>query len=115
MTILASQMQCEQQTKTGRRCRLAVDHKGMHRYPGVSQAWRTYEHKAVKWFNAHGFLVDHRSAASTVRGLVQLDDDSETFTGPFRTDVVIDGHIVQSFCGTVEARRVASEEIEPCP
>jgi hypothetical protein len=62
------------------------------------------------------FLSDHGSPLGrlNVRALVQLDD-SETFNGPFRTDLVINGQIVQSFCGTVEGRRVASEEIEPCP
>lgn len=63
------------------------------------------------------FLSDHGSPVGrlNVRALVQVDDDSETFTGPFRTDVVINGQIVQSFCGTVEARRLPSEEVEPCP
>jgi hypothetical protein len=63
------------------------------------------------------FLSDHGSPIGriNVRATVGLDAESESFTGPFRTDVVINGQIVQSVCGTVEARRVTAEEIEPCP
>lgn len=61
------------------------------------------------------FVSDHGSPLGrlNVRAVVQVDDAS--FTGPFRTDVVINGNIVQSFCGTVEGARLPSEEIEPCP
>lgn len=49
-----------------------------------------------------------------VRGVVTIDSQTDTFSGPFRTDVVIGGN-TQSFCGTVQARRVTVEPLEPCP
>ena len=61
------------------------------------------------------FLSDQGVALGTlkVRAVIQLDTD--TFSGPFRTDVFIGGHLVQSICGTVQARRISVEPIETCP
>jgi len=50
-----------------------------------------------------------------VRATMTLDPQTDTFSGPFRTDVVIGGNVVQSFCGTVHARRVNVEPLDPCP
>jgi hypothetical protein len=50
-----------------------------------------------------------------VRSVIQLDRHSDTFSGPFRTDVIIGGNVVQSICGTVHAKRINVEPIEPCP
>jgi len=44
-----------------------------------------------------------------------LRRETKTFSGPFRTDVVIGGNVVQSICGTVELRRVGVEHLEACP
>jgi hypothetical protein len=44
-----------------------------------------------------------------------LDSQTNTFSGPFRTDVVIGGNVVQSICGTVQARRISVESLEACP
>ena len=50
-----------------------------------------------------------------VRAVIQLDQQTDTFSGPFRTDVVIGGNVVQSFCGTVQATRIIVEALEACP
>ena len=50
-----------------------------------------------------------------VRGVMQYDRTTDTFSGPFRTDVIIGGEVVQSFCGSVQAKRIDVEPIEPCP
>lgn len=50
-----------------------------------------------------------------VRAVMHLDRETDTFSGPFRTDVIIGGEVVQSFCGTVQAKRISVEPIEPCP
>jgi len=50
-----------------------------------------------------------------VRAVIQLDRATDTFSGPFHTDVIIGGNVVQSFCGTVQAKRISVEPIEPCP
>ncbi len=63
------------------------------------------------------FLRDQGTALGTVkvRSVIRLDRHSDTFRGPFRTDVIIGGNVVQSFCGTVQARRINVEPIETCP
>lgn len=63
------------------------------------------------------FLSDHGTplGALKVRGVTTLDPKTDTLSGPFRTDVVIGGNVVQSFCGTVELRRVSVEQLEACP
>ena len=62
------------------------------------------------------FLSDAGAALGTlkVRAEITLDSQSDTFSGPFRTDVVIGGNVVQSICGTVQARRMGAEALEPC-
>ncbi|MBA3766122.1 MAG: hypothetical protein H0W99_03865 [Acidobacteria bacterium] len=63
------------------------------------------------------FLSDQGAALGTlkVRSVIQLDKQTDTFSGPFRTDVFIGGNLVQSICGTVQARRISVEHIEACP
>jgi len=63
------------------------------------------------------FLSDQGAPLGTlkVRAAAQLDKSTDTFSGPFRTDVIIGGNVVQSVCGTVHARRVRVEEAEACP
>ena len=63
------------------------------------------------------FLSDHGTAQGTlkVRAEMQLDKNTDTFSGPFRTDVIIGGNVVQSICGTVQARRMNVEPVEACP
>ena len=63
------------------------------------------------------FLSDQGVALGTlkVRSVIRLDRHSDTFRGPFRTDVIIGGNVVQSFCGTVQARRINVEPVEVCP
>lgn len=62
------------------------------------------------------FLSDQGAALGTVkvRGVIQVDIHTGTFSGPFGTDVIIGGNVVQSFCGTVQARRISVEPPE-CP
>jgi hypothetical protein len=50
-----------------------------------------------------------------VRGNQTFDPLTDTFSGTFRTDIIIGGNVVQSICGTVQARRVNVEPVEPCP
>ena len=50
-----------------------------------------------------------------VRSEGPLDPETDTFSGPFRTDVIIGGNVVQSICGTVQAKRISVEALEPCP
>lgn len=50
-----------------------------------------------------------------VRAEITFDSQTDTFSGPFRTDVVIGGDVVQSFCGTVHAERIGVEPFESCP
>ena len=50
-----------------------------------------------------------------VRGVMQYDKATDTFSGPFHTDVIIGGEVVQSVCGTVQAKRISVEPVEPCP
>ena len=63
------------------------------------------------------FLSDQGAPLGTlkVRAEVTLDYQTDTFSGPFRTDVVIGGNVVQSICGTVQARRISVEPLEACP
>ena len=49
-----------------------------------------------------------------VRAEMTLDSLTDTFTGPFQTDVVIGGNVVQTICGTVQARRIGIETPD-CP
>jgi len=60
------------------------------------------------------FLSDQGAALGTVkvRAVIQLDGHTDTFSGPFQTDVIIGGNVVQSFCGTVQATRIAVEPPE---
>jgi hypothetical protein len=50
-----------------------------------------------------------------VRAEGQLDKEGDTFSGPFQTDVIIGGNVVQTICGTIQARRISVEPIEACP
>jgi hypothetical protein len=63
------------------------------------------------------FLSDQGAPLGTlkVRAEATLDSQTDTFSGPFRTDVVIGGNVVQSICGTVQARRVDVEALQACP
>jgi hypothetical protein len=63
------------------------------------------------------FLSDQGAALGTlkVRAVGRLDNQTDTFSGPFRTDVFIGGNLVQSFCGTVQARRISVEPVDACP
>jgi hypothetical protein len=49
-----------------------------------------------------------------VRAAIQLDKQTDTFSGPFQTDVIIGGNVVQTICGTVQAKRMSVEAPE-CP
>ena len=62
------------------------------------------------------FLSDQGAAVGTlkVRSVIQLDKQTDTFSGPFQTDVVIGGNVVQTVCGTVHAKRI-SVEAPQCP
>ena len=61
------------------------------------------------------FLNDGSAPLGTlkVRSVIQLDRQTDTFSGPFRTDVIIGGNVVQSVFGTVHAKRFSVEPIEP--
>ena len=63
------------------------------------------------------FLSDAGAPLGTlkVRAEGPLDPQTDTFSGPFRTDVIIGGNVVQSICGTVQAKRISVESLEPCP
>lgn len=60
------------------------------------------------------FLSDQGAALGTlkVRAVIQLDKQTDTFSGPFQTDVIIGGNVVQTFCGTVHATRISVEPPE---
>jgi len=62
------------------------------------------------------FLSDSGAPLGTikVRAVMNFDRATDTFSGPFRTDVIIGGNVVQSFCGTVHARRISVEVVESC-
>ena len=82
---------------------------------GIGTWVRTGGHQFAVTF-VH-FLSDAGAPLGTlkVRAEMTLDSQTGTFTGPFRTDVVIGGDVVQSICGTVQARRIGVEALEPCP
>ena len=63
------------------------------------------------------FLSDHGLPIGMlkVRASVELHEDGATGGGPFQTDVILGGVVVQTICGTVEARRVEVEAITSCP
>ena len=63
------------------------------------------------------FLSDNGSPVGLlkVNAETAFDPKTETFSGPFRTDVVIGGNVVQSICGTVELRRIGVEPLQACP
>jgi len=63
------------------------------------------------------FLSDHGTPLGLlkVNAEATFDPRTDTLSGPFRTDVVIGGNVVQSICGTVELRRVGVESLEACP
>jgi hypothetical protein len=63
------------------------------------------------------FLSDNGTPIGTlkVRAEVTYDSKTDTFSGPFRTDVVIGGNVVDSICGTVELTRLGVEPLEACP
>jgi len=62
------------------------------------------------------FLSDQGVPIGTVKVRAQgpIDRDGNTFSGPFQTDVIIGGNVVQTICGTVQARRISVEAPE-CP
>ena len=87
--------------------------------PNVSTGIGTWERIGQNRFAVTfvHFLSDQGAPLGTlkVRAEVTLDSHTDTFSGPFRTDVVIGGNVVQSICGTVQARRVSVESLEACP
>ncbi len=87
--------------------------------PNVSTGIGTWEKIGPQRFTVTfvHFLSDQGAPLGTlkVRAEVTLDSQTDTFSGPFRTDVVIGGNVVQSICGTVQARRVSVESLEACP
>jgi hypothetical protein len=82
---------------------------------GIGTWVRTGGHEFAGTF-VH-FLSDQGVPIGTlkVRATGQLDKEGNTFSGPFRTDVIIGGNVVQSYCGTVQARRISVEPLEACP
>ena len=62
------------------------------------------------------FLSSQGTALGTlkVRAVMQLDGSTDTFSGPFQTDVLIGGNLVQTICGTVQGKRIGVEAPE-CP
>jgi hypothetical protein len=87
--------------------------------PNVSTGigtWKRIGHKRFAVTFVH-FLSNQGAPLGTlkVRAEVTLDPQTDTFSGPFRTDVVIGGNVVQSICGTVQARRLSVESLEACP
>jgi len=87
--------------------------------PNLSAGLGTWERLGANRF-ANTF-VHFLSDQGTPVGLLQVnaevtfDPKTETLSGPFRTDVVIGGNVVQSICGTVELRRIGVEHLEACP
>jgi hypothetical protein len=81
---------------------------------GIGTWVRTGGHQFAVTF-VH-FLSDGGAPLGTlkVRAEVTLDSQTDTFTGPFRTDIIIGGNMVQSICGTVQAERVSVEPLVPC-
>ena len=62
------------------------------------------------------FLSNQGNPLGTVkvRAAIQLDKQTDTFSGPFQTDVFIGGNLVQTICGTVQGKRM-SVEAQECP
>jgi hypothetical protein len=62
------------------------------------------------------FLSDQGAPLGTlkVRAELKLDKQTDTFSGPFQTDVIIGGNVVQTICGTVQGKRMGVEAPE-CP
>jgi len=87
--------------------------------PNVSAGIGTWEKIGPNRFGVTfvHFLSDQGAPLGTlkVRAEIILDAKTDTFSGPFRTDVVIGGNVVQSVCGTVQARRVDVEALQACP
>ena len=87
--------------------------------PNVSAGIGTWEKIGPNRFGVTfvHFLSDQGAPLGTlkVRAEITLDSKTNTFSGPFRTDVVIGGNVVQSVCGTVQARRVEVEALQACP
>ena len=82
---------------------------------GIGTWVRTGGHQFAVTF-VH-FLSDGGAPVGTlkVRAEMTLDSQTDTFSGPFRTDVIIGGNVVQSICGTVHATRISVETLAPCP
>ena len=87
--------------------------------PNLSTGVGTWERRGPNSFASTfvHFLSDHGTPLGLlkVNAEVTFDPSHETQSGPFRTDVVIGGNVVQSFCGTVELRRVGVEPLDACP
>jgi hypothetical protein len=49
-----------------------------------------------------------------VKALGRLDNRGDTMSAAFQTDVIIGGNVVQTICGTVQARRMTGET-PACP
>ena len=87
--------------------------------PNLSAGLGTWERLGPNHFAST--FVHFLSDSGTPVGLLRVNADAtfdpktETISGPFRTDVVIGGNVVQSICGTVELRRVGVEHLEACP
>ena len=62
------------------------------------------------------FLSDQGAPIGTlkVRAVMQLDNQTDTLSGPFQTDVIIGGNVVQTVCGTIQARRISVEPMDAC-
>ena len=86
--------------------------------PNVSAAIGTWVKTGGKRFAATfvHFLSDAGVPLGTlkVRAEGTFDPQTDTFSGPFQTDVVIGGNVVQTICGTVQARRI-NIEAPACP
>ena len=86
--------------------------------PNVSAGIGTWERIGPKRFAVTfvHFLSDHGAPLGTlkVRAEVTLNSRTDTFSGPFQTDVIIGGNVVQTVCGTVHAKRI-SVEAPQCP
>ena len=87
--------------------------------PGLSAGLGTWERVGPNTFAntfVH-FLNDHGTPLGIlkVNAVVTYDPTTATFNGPFRTDVMIGGEVVQSVCGTVQLQRVGVEPLEACP
>lgn len=86
--------------------------------PAVSTALGTWVRTGGSQFDIAlvAFLSDQGQpfGMEKVQGVFHLDSPN-SFSGPFRVDVVVDGQVVQSICGTVQATRINVEPLVPCP